>query len=94
MGQTPPDVTEASEGGVLDPREIQILSCCAHKRNETTNFKQQIRMKFKMEISSTGQNRSVLAVYALSDYVLLTRTVYLLLPVLFLTRWTTLLIVT
>lgn len=51
-------------------------------------------MKFSMESSNTGQICSVLAVYALSNYVLLTRTVYLLLPVLFLTRWTTLLIET
>lgn len=33
-------------------------------------------MKFKMENSSTGQNCSVLAVYALSNYVLLTDCIF------------------
>lgn len=51
-------------------------------------------MEFHMEIVNSGQNSYVLAVYALSNYVLLTRTVYYLLPVLFLTKWTTLLIIT
>lgn len=67
--QTPPVVTDMSKGAFHNRGKSESLRVAFLDKNKTPNFKQQIRLVFTMEISKTGQNCSVLALYVLSNYL-------------------------